>query len=311
MNRLNDIYYFIKPVLPRWFQIILRRMVILGKKPFYADVWPINEKAGKLPTGWKGWPERKRFALLLTHDVESVKGIQQCQALMRLEDHLGFRSSFNFIAKEYAVPPELRHHIVENGYEVGIHGLYHNGEIYKSQTVFMEQAFHINQYLKEWEAVGFRSPCMFHNVAWMASLNIEYDASTFDTDPFEPQPDGVNTIFPFWVQNGDTSRGIVEIPYTLPQDFTLFVLMKQKNIDIWKRKLDWIAKQGGMVLVNVHPDYLNFSKNKCGLEEYPNEFYKELLNYIKIKYEGQYWNPLPKEMAQFWRKEMVGKGENK
>ena len=34
----------------------------------------------------------------------------------------------------------------------------------------------------------------------------------------------------------------------------LFILMREKNIDIWKQKLDWIAKHGGMALVNTHPD---------------------------------------------------------
>jgi hypothetical protein len=30
--------------------------------------------------------------------------------------------------------------------------------------------------------------------------------STFDTDPFEPQPDGMGTIFPFWVPNQDPQK---------------------------------------------------------------------------------------------------------
>jgi len=56
-----------------------------------------------------------------------------------------------------------------------------------------------------------------------------------------------------------------------------------------------------MALLITHPDYMNGKKKKCGIEEYPMEFYKELLDYIKGKYEGQYWNPLPKEMAHFWK----------
>ena len=40
---------------------------------------------------------------------------------------------------------------------------------------------------------------MQHNLQWLHALNAEYDSSTFDTDPFEPEPDGVGTIFPFWV----------------------------------------------------------------------------------------------------------------
>ena len=40
---------------------------------------------------------------------------------------------------------------------------------------------------------------MLHNLVWLRDLDILYDASTFDTDPFEPQPEGMETIFPFWV----------------------------------------------------------------------------------------------------------------
>jgi len=34
---------------------------------------------------------------------------------------------------------------------------------------------------------GFSLPSMHHNLEWIGELDIEYDASTFDTDPFEPQ----------------------------------------------------------------------------------------------------------------------------
>ena len=68
----------------------------------------------------------------------------------------------------------------------------------------------------------------------------------------------MGTIIPFWVSKDGFQKGYVELPYTLPQDFTLFILMKEKNIEIWKQKLDWIAEYGGMVLLNTHPDYMNF-----------------------------------------------------
>ncbi len=143
---------------------------------------------------------------------------------------------------------------------------------------------------------------MQHNLEWIHDLEIEYDASTFDTDPFEPQPDGMQTIFPFWVQGNSNQKGYIELPYTLPQDFTLFVLMQERDIGIWKRKLDWIAECGGMALLNVHPDYINFGEGKTKTGEYPVTYYEELLKYVKGRYEGQYWHVLPKEMANFWTK---------
>ena len=49
---------------------------------------------------------------------------------------------------------------------------------------FAEKAERINEYLKNWGAVGFRSGFMLHNLDWLGDLNALYDASTFDTDVF-------------------------------------------------------------------------------------------------------------------------------
>ena len=140
---------------------------------------------------------------------------------------------------------------------------------------------------------------MHHNLEWIKQLNIEYDLSTFDTDPFEPQSDGIGTIFPFIYDEKKESFSYVEMPYTLVQDFTLFIIMQQKDIKIWKNKVDWIVSKGGMVLVNTHPDYINFENRKCNYDEYPSKYYIDLLDYLNVKYSGQFWNPLPKEMAEF------------
>ena len=266
----------------------------------HKDTWLIDETAATAPANWQGWPESKKFALVLTHDIEAKKGLENCRAIMDIEEKHGFRSSFNFVAGDYEVPEELLKEISARGFEAGIHGLHHQGNIFRSSKVFEDHSKKINQYLERWNAVGFRSPSMYHNLEWLHKLNITYDASTFDTDPFEPQPDGVGTIFPFWVDGNVNQKGYVELPYTLPQDFLLFILMRQKNIDIWKKKLDWIAANGGMALFITHPDYINFS-NDYHYEKYPAQYYEEFLGYIKTKYEGQYWNVLPKDMASFWQ----------
>ena len=203
---------------------------------------------------------------------------------MDVEERSGFRSSFGFVAKDYEVPQKLLKEIENRGFELYIHGLHHNKSPFRSKEGFSRQANEINRYLAEWGAVGFRSPSMYHDLELVHDLNIDYDASTFDTDPFEPQPDGVGTIFPFWVAGNSHQKGYVELPYTLPQDFLLFILMREQNIDIWKRKLDWIAKHGGMALVITHPDYMNFEKKESSYKEFPVRYYEDFLDYIKTKY---------------------------
>jgi peptidoglycan/xylan/chitin deacetylase (PgdA/CDA1 family) len=342
----HNLYYTLKPFIPRWVQIQVRRRVALRKRARYADVWPIDERAAKPPEGWTGWPEGKKFALVLMHDVDTALGHEKCLQLMQLDEKMGFRSSFNFVPERYNVSSEVRRILIEKGFEIGVHGLKHDGKLFSSRETFLEQAVHINRYLKDWKSVGFVSPSMHRNLDWIHDLNVEYDASTFDTDPFEPHPEGVSTIFPFWVPRNSgvveglrlevggqtpthnsinpinptnpsnssncstlntqhSNNGYIELPYTLPQDHALFIIMGEKNINIWKKKLDWIAQNGGMALLITHPDYMSFDGRKPNIKEYPVKYYEELLNYIKSKYEGQYWHVLPKEMSHFWKQKMV------
>lgn len=196
----NHLYYSAKPYLPSRMRLALRRWHAKRVLRHSGDVWPIMESAGRKPEGWPGWPDGKQFAFVLTHDVEGRRGLANARRLAELEMELGFRSCFNFVPEgEYTVPADLRHWLTDNGFEVGVHDLHHDGHLYRSRAAFRRHAARINHYLADWGAVGFRSGFMLHRLDWLHDLNIAYDSSTFDTDPFEPQPDGVHTIFPFWV----------------------------------------------------------------------------------------------------------------
>jgi glycosyltransferase involved in cell wall biosynthesis len=303
----NRIYFRLKPFIPRSVRLRVRRWLSRWKRKRIQDVWPIMPGSESAPSGWRGWPEGKKFALVLSHDVEGKVGLNKCRQLMQLEMELGFRSSFNFIPEgSYRVPPNLRDELVRNGFEVGIHDLKHDGRLFASRREFKQRATRINQYVREWGAVGFRSGFMLHKLEWLHDLDIQYDASTFDTDPFEPQPEGRHTIFPFWVpQCGPTGlslppknaqRGYVELPYTLPQDSTLFLLLGEKSEEVWVRKLDWIAEHGGMAMIDTHPDYMAFPSDPRN-GEYPVEHYVRFLEYVRSKYADAYWPALPKQVA--------------
>lgn len=297
---LGRTYYKVKFLLPRPLRLAIRRDRVRRLVSRWAAYWPIDPRSSSRPKDWAGWPEGKRFALVLTHDVESTRGLERCLELAAIEERYGFRSSFNFVAGDYVVPEEVRRGLVARGFEVGIHGLHHKGNAFSSERKFRAQARLINRYLDEWDSVGFRAPSMFHDLDLAHHLDIEYDASTFDTDPFEPQPDGMATIFPFWVPGRDGRSGYVELPYTLPQDHLLFILMRERSGDIWKKKLDWIAQRGGMGLVITHPDYMSF-RGPGRRDEYPVRYYEEFLSSIKESFSGQYWHALPRDVARLWK----------
>ncbi|HXP63567.1 MAG TPA: glycosyltransferase [Dongiaceae bacterium] len=315
----NRLYYRIKPLVPLSARLAIRRWFALRKREHVREAWPVLPGSERPPEGWPGWRDGKQFAFVLTHDVEGAAGLAKVRKLMALEQKLGFRSAFNFIPEggQYSVSKGLRDELAANGFEVGVHDLHHDGKLFLTKREFDRNAVKINRYLKDWGAAGFRSGFMLHNLDWIHDLNIQYDASTFDTDPFEPQPHGQDTIFPFWVQRNAECRvqnakppsslivpassvpsgGYVELPYTLPQDSTLFLILAERHPDIWLQKLDWIARHGGMALVNVHPDYIRFEGEPASPRTFPAEFYALFLEYARKRYGGVLWQALPRETA--------------
>jgi hypothetical protein len=297
----NWVYYRLKPYLSRRLRTRLLRLLALHTFHRPSEKWPIDPRARRVPDDWPGWPDGRRFAVVLTHDVEGAIGVERCLQLAALEERLGFRSSFNFVPEgEYRVDRELRDQLTGRGFEVGVHDLQHDGRLFDSARAFPAKARRINRYLHEWGAVGFRSGFMFRNLDWIQDLKIAYDASTFDTDPFQPDPRGAGTIFPFYVNGTEGRRGFVELPYTLVQDSSLFLVLGQKTIDVWTRKTDWIIEHGGMVLLNVHPDYMWFGDGEAQPGTFPAKYYADFLAYLQARNAGSFWAPLPKELASWY-----------
>jgi peptidoglycan/xylan/chitin deacetylase (PgdA/CDA1 family) len=304
-------YYALRPVIPRWLQITARRYLAGRVRRENEACWPISEDACALPPSWPGWPGGKRFAVVLTHDVEMESGVLRCENLAGLEEDRGLRSAFGFVPLRYETPQLLRRTLVERGHEVMVHDLYHDGRLYSSGRKFAERRGSINEFLRLWETRGFSSGAMHHNLPWICQLNIDYSVSTYDVDPFEPQACGLGRIFPYWVQapSGE-GPGFVEIPYTMPQDFTLFVLLGEQSNAIWRRKLDWIATKGGMALIKTHPDYMVFPKERKRIDGYPVGLYTDLLDYLKERYGDEAWFAQPSEVARYWRSLAPSNNEN-
>jgi hypothetical protein len=74
---------------------------------------------------------------------------------------------------------------------------------------------------------------------------------------------------------------------------------KRTGVEIWKKKLDWIAEHQGMVLLNVHPDYIDFVDANGSSQQYPVAHYRELLEYVRDRYAGRFWHALPRDVAAY------------
>ena len=136
------------------------------------------------------------------------------------------------------------------GFEVGVHGLYHDGHDLESRERLMERLPEIRDYAERWGAAGFRSPATHRRWEWMGLLGFDYDSSFPDTDPYEPQPGGCCSWLPFFIDD------LVELPITLPQDHTLFEILRHADASVWSAKAGLIRERGGMALILTHPDYM-------------------------------------------------------
>jgi peptidoglycan/xylan/chitin deacetylase (PgdA/CDA1 family) len=231
------------------------------------------------------WPGMARFAFVLTHDVETTEGQSFVGALADLEERHGFRSSFNFVPERYPLDKALMEDLRRRGFEIGVHGLKHDGKLFSSRALFERRVKRINRYLSEWDAVGFRSPLTHRNPEWMQALDVEYDLSFFDTDCYETMPGGTMSIWPFLVGR------FVEMPYTLVQDHTLMIILREQTPRLWLEKVGFIERFNGMVLLNAHPDYLRQPVHLAIYETFLRE----------MQSRSGYWHALPYEVARWWR----------
>jgi peptidoglycan/xylan/chitin deacetylase (PgdA/CDA1 family) len=173
----------------------------------------------------------------------------------------------------------------ERGFEVGLHGLHHDGKTFRSASEFLGQAEGINRHLQQFKALGFRAPLTHRNPGWMQALDMDYDLSFFDTDPYEPVAGGTMSLWPFTVGR------FLELPYTLVQDHTLTEVLKETTPRIWLEKVDFIRRYSGMALVITHPDYL---RNPTSWRMYA-DFLRVMRN------RADFWHALPRDLAGWWR----------
>ena len=292
-------YYLARPALPRSVQLALRRLFTRVQAASSFPGWPIENSLHDFygwlfaliadladePVPFLGlWPACRSWALVLTHDVETAAGYRDMDLLRAPERARGYRSSWNFVGARYQVDDEKVRSLQDDGCEVGVHGLRHDGRDLAGRFID-ERLPAMWEHASRWNAVGFRSPATHRGWDLMPRLGFDYDSSYTDTDPYEPQPGGCCTYLPY------VNHDMVELPITLPQDHTLFTILQHADADLWLRKAGHIRDRGGMVLVLTHPDYAHDQRLADG--------YQTLLDTFTD--DDTMWQALPREVAAWWR----------
>jgi hypothetical protein len=301
LSSLHRAYYRVRPALPRRAQIGLRRAYSKMQAQVEFPRWPIETSlhdlydwlfrelrsvAGSAIPTIALWPKGHLWALVLTHDVEGAEGVATVDLLRQIEVSRGFRSSWNFVPHRYDLPAGLVQDLTADGFEVGVHGLEHDGRDLESLATLRTRLPEIQRYAETWDAIGFRSPATHRRWEWMPLLGFDYDSSYPDTDPYEPQPGGCCSWLPFFNQD------LVELPITLPQDYTLFTILRVEDEQPWLSKTTFLRDRGGMALLITHPDYM--------VEQRYRDAYARLLD--QFAGDETMWRALPREVSAWWRR---------
>jgi peptidoglycan/xylan/chitin deacetylase (PgdA/CDA1 family) len=294
-------YYCVKRLIPRRLRHRLNSAAIRARTRLEFPSWPCESALVELWRDWVKrslelygaqdgwhigfWPDRAKCCIVLTHDVESPKGFDRIEALAEIEERHGFRSAWNLPLAQYPIDWQHVARLRARGFEFGAHGLSHDGRLFRSHRDFAELAPVLERLAAEHGLRGFRAPSTLRDPRAIATMDFDFDSSFADTDPYEPQPGGTCSLFPFHLSR------LVELPYTLPQDHTLIHLLRRSPLPVWTMKAKWIASLGGMILTLTHPDY-------CGDGVYL-ESYRELLK--RLGEIDTAWRALPSEVAVWWK----------
>jgi hypothetical protein len=302
---VRDWYYTIRPLLGIPVRKHLQKWFLRGWERISFPHWPVDDTVEVLferlmalalkshdvdaiPFIWF-WPEGASNCIMMTHDVETKAGAGFCSPLMDIDDAWGIKASFQIVPEvRYRVSPQLLDSIRQRGFELNVQDLNHDGCLFNDRREFLVRATAINRHLKRFGSRGFRSAVMYRNPDWLEALDISYDMSIPNTAHLEPQRGGCCTVFPYFIGQ------ILEIPLTTVQDYSLFHILNEYSIELWKRQISLIQQRHGLASFIIHPDYIIAGKAR--------DTYLALLEYLRqLRKRENIWTALPCEVDQWWR----------
>ena len=302
---VRNAYYWLRPYLPLPVRKHLQRARLRDWKKIAFPRWPVDRTVERLlerflalsmtaqgiqrvPFVWF-WPGGATSCAIMTHDVETLAGRDFSSQLMDLDDSAGIKSSFQIVPEgRYRVPEGFLEEIRHRGFEINIHDLNHDGLLFSSREEFQRRSAQINDYGVKYRALGFRSGGLYRNPAWYAALQFSYDMSLPSVAHLDPQRGGCCSLMPFFIGK------ILELPVTTIQDYSLFHILNDYSIDLWKRQIASVTEAHGLASFLVHPDYI--------IERRARRTYHALLEHLtQMREERKVWFTLPREVDRWWR----------
>lgn len=298
-------YYSLRRFVPAPLRRVLQRAYLRDWKRVPFPRWPIDDTVDaiherllllclrsrgieRVPFVWF-WPDGAPSCAIVTHDVETSVGLDRCAWLMDADEGVGIKSSFQIIPEgRYSLADSFLEAMRKRGFEINVHDLNHDGRLFSSHDEFLRRAARINEHVRQFGARGFRSGSLYRHADWYDAFEFAYDMSIPNAGQLEIQRGGCCTVMPYFI------GGVVELPLTTTQDYTLFHILNDFSNDVWKNQIESVMSRHGLVSLIVHPDYL--------ADERSRRAYLALLDRLSgLREAGRCWLALPGDVERWWR----------
>ena len=237
------------------------------------------------------WPDGKRWALLLSHDVDSAAGLALAPELASEEHERGLAACWYIVGSRYPLDPSPLGQLVAAGGEIGLHGDLHDNKLsFLSVDEIGRRLDACAEAIERYDMRGFRSPSMLRTTALYDALasRFTYDSSMPDTGLL-PRPNGCASVFPV------EYRGMLVLPLTVPPDGQLLSrgLTPDATLAAWIAKAEWVREVGGVAFHLTHPER--------GFSSAPamRDVYRRFLDWAADQADA--WRGLPVDLATAWR----------
>lgn len=252
--------------IPSGLRVMAARGIAFCKRPDARRIgfpdWPVDKSVEALdylkkvahgPDEKSPWPEAKKFAFCVTHDLESKDGLKDIERLVSIDRSFGFKACWNVSTMLMESHGECIERLRASGCEIGCHGYNHDNKFaFLKKDKMRARLERCSKYIDKYEVRGFRSPSLLRSPELMEELSsyFKFDSSYPDTDAFSEtgERNGCSRIRPFFINK------MLELPITMPMDSSMLFMGydHEKMLKVWLKKLDWLKQRQGMALINVH-----------------------------------------------------------
>jgi len=212
-------------------------------------------------------------SLLITHDIDSEKGLRRAFSFKAAEDELNIKSTWFLPSDEFSIPRTLAKDLVD-GSTIGSHDIKHDGRLVhiRRHDELVQRLSHSRSKLEdlfETEVTCFRAPLLQFSERIMSALAEAGYSTDFSAPCWEPVHPSTMGGFGVETSQAFETNGVLEVPSTLFQDHqVLNVLCMDIDgaIKLWTEQARLIRSFEGDIVLVTHP-HLAFSEN---LQKYRN-----------------------------------------